>query len=261
MKVTVVKGFPYAHDIHPVQVVPGEYDVSEFDPLHNSINMECAKIALSEGWAVSHEQGLVDWPPVPTLWEGETVCILASGSSAKAADADYVKGKARLIVVNNAFRLAPWADLLYACDVNWWKEYEHPRDGGLSWVDFEGLLVSQDARAERPHRVPSEDKPGLSLDPLRIHQGGNGGYQALNLAVLLGASRVLLLGFDMKGTHFHGPHPSGLNNPEDSNHFPKWIKNFQTTLPDLEKGGVEVINCTWGSALKCYRKKRLRQSL
>jgi|TARA_Y100000310_G_scaffold335800_2_gene418738 hypothetical protein len=259
--ITVVRSFYFAFDYHPAKVWPGDYQVGVVADLANAVvTQECAKIALAEGWAVSNEQGPGEWPPVPQLWKGETVCILGSGPSAKAADADYVHGKARLIVVNNAFRLAPWADLLYACDFNWWQEYKNPRDGGLSWVDFEGLLVSQDARAVDALRVPSEDKPGLSLDPLRIHQGANGGYQALNLAVLLGASRVLLLGFDMKGAHFHQDHPSGLNNP-DQQHYARWMENYQTTLPDLKRAGVEVINCTWGSALKCYPKKRLKQSL
>ncbi|HCZ48509.1 MAG TPA: hypothetical protein DCZ11_05850, partial [Gammaproteobacteria bacterium] len=57
-------------------------------------------------------------------------------------------------------------------------------------------------------------EPGLSASPLRIHQGGNSGYQALNLAVLLGAERVILLGYDMHGGHWHGRHGGRLNNPE-----------------------------------------------
>lgn len=184
------------------------------------------------------------WPPVPRLWAGETAFIFGSGPSLSAEQVDAVKGQARVIAVNNSYQLAPWADLLYACDYRWWAHYR---------PEFAGLKVSQDARAEEfgALRVPSVDEPGLSLDPLRIHQGGNGGYQAINLAVLLGAKRIALLGFDMQGGHWHGRHPKGLNNPEQGN-FARWIQAFDGMAPDLGKAGVEVINCTPGSALRCF---------
>jgi hypothetical protein len=148
--------------------------------------------------------------------------------------------------------LAPWSDLLYACDGAWWDRYE-----GVP--DFAGIRVTQDARARDRWGclyVPSVDEPGLSLDPSVIHQGGNSGYQALNLAVLLGARRILLLGFDMGGEHWHPRHPYGLNNPSEGN-FARWLRAFETGLPDLERAGVEVINATPGSALNCFPKANL----
>src|SRR5690606_20149057 len=131
------------------------------------------------------------------------------------------QGKARVIVINNSWQLAPWADLLYACDGRWWETYR---------PEFSGLRVSQDPRAGEFNalRVPSVPEPGLSLDPLRIHRGGNSGYQALNLAVLLGCARVLLVGYDMKGDHWHPPHQD--SNP-DEGRFACWRQNFATTLP------------------------------
>lgn len=145
---------------------------------------------------------------------------------------------------------------MYACDLRWWEEYR---------PEFAGLKVTQDARVSRPDvvRIPSEDKPGLSLDPHRIRQGANGGYQSLNLAVLMGAKKILLLGYDMKADgkkHWHGDHPNGLANPEDVL-FEQWRKNFETTLPDLARAGVEVINCTPGSALTCFPRMRLEEAL
>lgn len=191
------------------------------------------------------------WPPVPQLWPGETVAILGAGPSASRPDAERLRGLCRLIAVNCSWELAPWADVLYACDWGWWNKY---------CPDFRGLRVSQDVHAaeliEGVKRVPSVAEAGLSLDPLRIHQGGNGGYQALNLAVLLGARRVILLGFDMQGTHWHGPHPSGLNNPAEDN-FAQWRAAFAGAVPDLERAGVEVINCSRETTLECFPRRAL----
>lgn len=105
-------------------------------------------------------------------------------------------------------------------------------------------------------RVASENKPGLSLDPNLIHQGQNGGYQAINLAVHFGAKRIILIGYDMKGKHWHPDHKG--NNPGN---FAQWIKNFSTMIPQLKELGVEVINCTRDTALECFSVRRLEDVL
>jgi hypothetical protein len=162
-----------------------------------------------------------------------------------------------VIAVNNCFRIAPWADLLYACDGAWWRQYVDAKD-------FAGLKVTQDPSVEGILRVPSEDGEGLSLDPLRIHQGGNSGYQAINLAVLLGVREIILLGFDLhapgRRRHWHPDHPIGMNNPDTSN-FEGWLKRFDELPPDLERAGVRVINCSPGSALKVFPSSALEDAL
>lgn len=89
-----------------------------------------------------------------------------------------------------------------------------------------------------------------------IHTGGNSGYQALNLAYLWGAKRVILMGFDMKRTggmtHFHGDH-QGLNNPYDGM-LSQWVKNFELIARDLAAAGVEVLNATRETALTCFKR-------
>jgi len=164
-------------------------------------------------------------------------------------------------VVNDSFRLGPFADALYACDGDWWDHWWQPGcPSGAS--AFVGQKWSQDARAAETYginRVPSVAELGLSLDPLRIHLGSNSGYQALNLAVLFGASRILLTGFDMKLSvggqrHFFGDHPGSLNKASDYNQF---IRAFHTTADDLKRAGVEVLNCTPGSALDAFPMAKL----
>ena len=113
--------------------------------------------------------------------------------------------------------------------------------------------------------IESIDEPGLSSLRARIHQGANSGYQAINLAVHFGAKRIILLGYDMKSgpggeLHHHPDHPTGMNNP-DAGNYARWIKNFATMEPDLNRAGVEVINCTPGSALECFPRAHLEDVL
>lgn len=76
---------------------------------------------------------------------------------------------------------------------------------------------------------------------------GNSGYQATNLAYLLGAARIGLIGFDMKPGkhhHFHGDHRGGtLTNPTDGL-YRDWIKGFSEIHEALQAEGVELVNCS-----------------
>ena len=109
--------------------------------------------------------------------------------------------------------------------------------------------------------VHSVDRPGLSSDPSLIHQGGNSGYQALNLAVLLGAARILLLGYDMGGRgHWHGNHPPGLRNPPESQ-LSEWAGQFHAAAADLDRLGIECINCSRETALTCFPRARIEDVL
>ena len=114
------------------------------------------------------------------------------------------------------------------------------------------------------HRVRYTDEPGLSMDPELLHTGSNSGFQVLNLAVLLGASRVLLLGYDMRitgeRTHWHGDHPAGMTNPRPGT-LAGWVTAFAGAVADLERLGVSCINCTPGSALTCFPMARLEDVL
>ncbi len=95
---------------------------------------------------------------------------------------------------------------------------------------------------------------GLSFDPRKLHCGGNSGYQAVNLAVLMGATRIALLGYDMRfgpngEKHWHADHRD--RNPEE-NRLAIWARAFETMDLDLKRAGVAVVNCTPGSAIACF---------
>ena len=124
----------------------------------------------------------------------------------------------------------------------WTQDYQAPLTYGLN-------------------RIEGTSEKGLGKD--KIHYGGNGGYQAINLVYLFGASRIVLLGFDMKmgpnnELHWHGNHPRNLNRdcPVKS-----WLKNFNALADDLRAEGVEVINATRETALECFPRIGLEEAL
>lgn len=102
--------------------------------------------------------------------------------------------------------------------------------------------------------------PGLGRDV--VHFGDNSGYQAVNLAYLLGAGRIVLLGYDMgvrgNQTHFFGDHPPPLKTGSDYRH---WVTLFDRLAQDLADEGVQVINATRESALRCFRRATINEAL
>lgn len=181
--------------------------------------------------------------------------ICASGPSLTQQDVDTLRAKVdRLIVINTTFRLAPNADHLYACDGKWWQHYHAD-----IMQSFAGMCWAYDQCATKLPRVlhlPGENKPGLCRQPWRTHTGGNSGHQAINLAYHLGATRIILLGYDMKGsTHWHGEHPAGLNNSHGN--YDDWRARMKPLADDLAAEGVEVLNATRDTALECFDRVQL----
>lgn len=96
---------------------------------------------------------------------------------------------------------------------------------------------------------------------------GNSGAQAINLATLAGARRLILIGFDMcKGevdgkpdqVHWHGDHPRPLNNAPS---FERFIEGMGKMAADLHADGIEVVNCSAKSALPYWPKRSLEDAL
>jgi len=197
-------------------------------------------------------------------WEGETIAVVASGPSAKKAGVDQLRGKTRVIAVNESWKLCPWADALYACDGNWWKLH----DGVKA---FHGLKLSFDRDACNLYKdIQQILIPDIKYDQLRIDQpgsvgaGGNSGFQSLNLAVQFGGKRILLVGYDMRvdlGEHWHARHQMPLSNPHPFDNLPRWRKALDGAAKFLEEIGVEVINCSLVSTLKAYPKMTIEEAL
>lgn len=182
---------------------------------------------------------------VPRMWAGRTVAILASGPSMSQEIANAVRdAHLPCIAINTTYQLAPFADMLYAADTEWWEFYKGvPEFRGLKVCCQHTLLGIQVIKHTGTHGF--EDRPDA------IRTGSNSGYQALHIAVHAGAKRVLLFGFDMHGGHWHPDHPTPLRKTLSVT-YEKFVANFTALAPLLKDRGVEVLNCTPGSLLACF---------
>jgi hypothetical protein len=161
----------------------------------------------------------------------------------------------RAIAVNDSYKLAPWADALYACDNRWWEVHGNCFDG-QKWSchqDMEGNNKTELCKRIRLNLIASQDGDTFSTDPRVIHHGSNSGFQAVNLAMHFGCKLIVLVGFDMRlidgKAHFFGSHPEELGNGDDRT-YRKFANAFETASKSLS--GVEIINATPGSAMKCF---------
>lgn len=193
------------------------------------------------------------------------MAILAGGPSLTAKQVNACHGRVRVIAVNTSYKLAPWADLLYACDEKWWGWHDGAPGFagikvGLKWNAVAERWETTWENANWPgiHAVAGSGNDGIDLRPGYIRTGGNSGYQAINLAVQLGVRRIVLLGFDCKmgakkEKHWHPDHPDGSG----ADNYQTWIANYAALAPQLEKLGVEVINANPESGIEAFPKMTL----
>ena len=207
-------------------------------------------------------------------WKGETVAILGGGPSLTAEQVELVRlSGVKCIAVNNSYLLAPWADLLYFADSHWheWntKGIDIPGLGLKAaqvcamFASFAGQKCSiqnsganiKDDAVHMMRNINGVGKHGfgLSVDPGALVTGRNGGFQALNIAVLAGATQPLLLGFDGRPnrdgkTHFFGEHPR----PTPQAAYPLYRQAMSEAERALKAAGVTVLNCTPDSCIDAF---------
>lgn len=212
---------------------------------------------MAKAAAASAATAPIPWT-IPEVWTGETAVCIGGGPSLNQAQVDHVRGKARVIAINDAYRLAPWADIVYACDHKWWRWHPGARD-------VPGIKATHSETAAREWPVVKwvkgdRNAKGLSRNPAYIHCGRNSGYQAINIAYLMGARRIVLIGYDMRvvgdRSHWFGDHPNRIRS-----NYRGWLTNYQTIADMLPALGLTIINATPGSALACFKRADLNGAL
>lgn len=206
----------------------------------------------------------------PELWPNSAFVVIGGGPSLTPGQIEACRNrtwrgsKVRLIAVNNQYKLAPDADVLYFCDDKWWGWH------GKKLADWKGLIVRLDGghgdfKDPRIKVMRNYNTTGLSELRDGLHTGRNSGFQAMNLAVHLGAKLIVLLGLDMRAplvngmpkSHWDGDHPGGTA----PNVYDQMLPNFPSLIEPLRKRGIEVVNATPGSALRCFPMKPIEEAL
>jgi hypothetical protein len=200
-------------------------------------------------------------------FRGKTVACIATGPSLTLQQVETARRKGFVLFgCNNVWESVPDLAVHYACNEGWWVHYwsdalaKHPAS---KWT-----VNKVAAQKYGLNWIAEKDAPGLSQDPAVIHHGHGSGFTMLNLAYLMGASRIVLLGYDLKyapdynGTdkkvgktprHFFGEYPSALLHwpifsVKDGVHV-ELVKLYESVAA---QGLVEIVNCTPGSAATCF---------
>lgn len=197
-----------------------------------------------------------------------TVVCIASGPSLTQDDVDYCLGKSVVYAVKECHLLAPWADVLYAADGDWWDDLYKTKGGA---PHFKGQRWTVDEVAAKRYGlslIPYKSASKWSDDPSFIATGGNSGFQIVNLAVLQQKpDRVILIGYDMgntpnqqkfdisKSKHWW---TGKVQRPMRHSEYGEFIRRFAEAAPLIP---VPVINCTRGGNLNCFPRQDLRQAL
>lgn len=217
------------------------------------------------------------WDVLPDdSWKGKPCFIIGGGPSLCDFNWDLLKGK-RTIGVNRAFeKFEP--TIIFSMDLRF-----------LNWInkDRYGSQVTKQFRESKAYKVWLATKiislsQEIFVIPVKgsyqkgftefthsmtggLGHGNNSGYAALNLAAVLGASPIYLLGFDMKHegfgmerkTHWHNGHPSF----QEASTVAKFIPYFTMMARRASERGIKVINLSPDSALECFPKKRWQEVL
>ena len=208
------------------------------------------------------------WIP-DKIWPDETVFVIGGGSSLTTFDWLPLHNK-NIIGCNDAYLLGDWVDVCLFGDKIWWEAHEVRPEfvlySGLKicCAHFSGSLDDKDLS----HWMHCSGVKIIQRTPLGLRTDGcvawnwSTGATAINLAVLLGAKRIVLLGYDMKGNNWHQDNLH--SSPPDFERFKKGFEAFAKGLEELNSNifnAVEVLNAGPDSDLDVFPKVKLEDVL
>jgi len=210
---------------------------------------------------------------VPREWAGDTAFIIGGGPSLRGFPVDRLRGRGRVIVINRMVLPAeewpgvPWADVLHFADCSFWVRFRDQilpiwQDGRITTLCNGFMLENGEVKRAEIYpgdgllRLARAPRLGLSSDPRRLSHGSSSGYSAINLAYLFGATRIVLLGFDLKfdGDRTHTHEGYGVRQATLQHQLSVHAGAFPFLVEPLGFRGVQVLNASPDSALECWPK-------
>lgn len=192
------------------------------------------------------------WIP-EAKWEGDDAFIIGGGPSLRDFDWKLLKDELT-IGCNNAYVLG--ADVCKICifgDAKWFRKH---RD---KLAEYKGVLFTNSkqfshTKIEWLWTMPRKAK---GLGARALGWNSNTGAAAVNLALVLGAKRIFLLGFDMHLSEDGNPnwHDALMDKPNAAV-YEKFVVEFTSVSIDCKKlfPGREIINVTDNSDLDVFPK-------
>ena len=197
------------------------------------------------------------WTP-ETKWKDQDVFIIGGGVSLEKFDWELLRPDDIFTIgCNDAYLRGP--DICNIClfgDLKWWREHQRGlesfRESGKGAVF---TSCPQLYKKEKTSWLWLMNRNGRGLQRDALGWNKNTGAGAVNLALLLGAKRVFLLGFDMHLTGGRSNwHDNNLDKPNEAV-YPRFLKGFERMQKDMGKFlGSEIFNITDDSSLDIFPK-------
>lgn len=160
-----------------------------------------------------------------------------------------------IIGLDAAYVYGDWVDVIF-----FWSNdfYSAHRRRGLDI--HPAIKVSTHPRFQDPshgvhYLVRDEVECGLSDNPVTLRGNFNSGGATINLAVQLGAKRIILLGFDYPAISLSHFIFKSQQKPGKPANFESFEYAMTQVAEDAEKLGIEIVNANPDSLLKVFRKE------
>lgn len=208
-----------------------------------------------------------EFDSLPRIYEGKTVFVIGGGPSLKHMDLKPIHNRP-VLGCNDAFRLGTWVDWLVFADKRWWGWNQ---DELAKWPNRDRVICCVPQLLDgRPDKWPwlkilrrDEARFGLSTEQDTLCWNRGCGGAAINAAYLLGATRIVLLGFDMR------INTAGEHNWHDNHKVKERPQIYQNSMIPFLKPmsdamkvtGLQIANATPGSALTLFPMVSLEELL
>ncbi len=188
-------------------------------------------------------------------WKGETVFVVCGGPSVAHQRPHRLEGR-KVIVVNSSYETCPFAQFLFFGDNRWFQEHQL-KEGFKAFVARGGRVVTVSQPAGGPYLLklrritPTCDANGITTTRVGLSSQKTSAQGAINLAAMLGAKRIVLLGLDGRRSdtglsHHHTPH-KWPTKPGDST-WERQRTQLRFAVAPLRAMGIEVFNtCSYST--------------
>lgn len=186
---------------------------------------------------------------IPEDWKGEQCFVVGGGPSVAYQRAERLQGH-KVIAINSSYEAIPFADYLFFGDHRWHEDHKS-RPGFQALLKTGARVVTVSHPAGGAHLLkleritPTSEENGLTTTRVGLSSQKTSFQGAINLAAMLGAKRIVLLGLDGKRsatglTHHHTPHKWKTKDGNITWELQK--SQLQLIVNPLKKLGVEVFN-------------------
>lgn len=155
------------------------------------------------------------------------------------------------IAINRSFRIAPWADILFAMDAYFWQEHI--------------AEVERTFKGERWGfvRTSAAYKVIATKGELYPTGWGHSGSYAMSLGVVGKPMKIIGLGYDCQfgpngEKHWHEDYPEKMGNASS---IRRWPYHYELISKYAASHGVKVVNCSRATALTCFERGDLEREL